>query len=58
MGRFARDFEPIYSRIRDDIFELCRELRFVPTPQQAEALRLVQMETQLPLERRKKPKPE
>ena len=41
-GRFAREFESMYRRIRKDIFAFCEALNFRPTSQQAELLQAVQ----------------
>lgn len=55
MSRFARVFEPLYERWRSDIRAFVREgLNQVPTWQQEELLDLVQLESSLPVEKRKK----
>ena len=48
-------FEPLYKEWRADIFKFCHSgLNFSPTWQQEDALRIVQNETLLPVEERKK----
>ena len=55
MSRLERLFEPFYREIRSDIFKFAgRGLNFEPTWQQADAMRIVQNETHLPIEKRKK----
>ena len=54
MGRLSTEVEEFLRFCRGNIWNLCRALNFVPTWQQAEALALVQLETLLPPERRKK----
>jgi len=55
VSRLARLFDPFYREIRADIFKFAaRGLNFEPTRQQAEAMRIVQNETFLPIEKRKK----
>ncbi len=42
MSRFARGFEDLYRRTREDIFAFCGALNFTPTNQQAKLLSAVQ----------------
>ncbi|MCP4897896.1 MAG: hypothetical protein GY906_13065 [bacterium] len=42
MGKFARQFEPLYRKWRGSIFEFIRAFNFEPTDQQAGLLKLVQ----------------
>lgn len=42
MANLARQFEAWYRPVRKDVFRFCKELRFEPTPQQAEMLANVQ----------------
>jgi len=41
-SRFAREFESLYRRTREDIFAFCKALNFSPTWQQRELLEAVQ----------------
>jgi len=55
MGRFSRQFEPLYERWRGDIRIFAREaMNFEYTWQQEELLDLVQLESWLPVEKRLK----
>jgi hypothetical protein len=47
-------FQPLYERIHNNIFELCRAYNFYPTPQQEKILKKVQYEHSLPYDKRKK----
>jgi phage terminase large subunit len=55
MSRLGRLFDPFYREIRSDIFKFAEMgLNFSPTWQQAKAMQIVQNETYLPVDRRKK----
>jgi phage terminase large subunit len=55
MGKFARKFEPVYERWRSDIRVFAREaMNFDYTWQQEELLDIIQLESWLPVEKRKK----
>jgi phage terminase large subunit len=55
MGRFSRQFEPLYERWRGDIRVFAREaMNFDYTWQQEELLDIVQLESWLPVEKRLK----
>jgi len=55
MGRFSRQFEPLYERWRKDIRVFAREaMKFDYTWQQEELLDIVQLESMLPVEKRLK----
>jgi len=47
-------FQPLYERIHNNIFELCKAYNFCPTDQQMEILKAVQHEHSLPYHKRKK----
>lgn len=48
MSSFEREFRVVYERVRQDPFELCREFKFHPTSQQADAIALVKADNDLP----------
>ena len=47
-------FQPLYERIHNNIFELCKAYNFHPTDQQMEIFKKVQHEHSLPYHKRKK----
>lgn len=53
-SRLVKKWKHVYPQCRDSIFTLCKYLNFAPTKQQSYILKLVQMERDLPVSKRKK----
>lgn len=54
MSRLSSEVDTFLRFVRGNVWNLCKALNFTPTWQQAEALALVQLETLLPADKRKK----